>query len=105
MEVSMGFTWEWITAETGSGVPTIEDVLKKRGEASTWETSDTADPCAPYCVDIVVWYDPSCGGDNTEKITLPQFRYEELNHDLKESSIACSGMCNVTEAEVERGVS
>jgi hypothetical protein len=101
MDVSFEFTWEWLTGVAASGLPTIKDVLKKRGEAASWESTDT-DECAPYCVDIVVRYDPNCGGDNTEVIALRQFRYETLEHNLRDSQISCSGKCNVTESEEER---
>jgi hypothetical protein len=101
MDVKFEFTWEWITAIVASGIPTIEDVLKHRGEASSWETTDP-DACTPYCVDIVIWYDPACGGNNSEKVELPYFRYESLEHNLRDSQISCSGKCNVTEATATR---
>lgn len=101
VDVKFEFTWEWITAVTGSGVPTLEDALKNRGEASTWVTTDS-DVCAPYCVDIIIWYDPGCGGSNTEKIELPYFRYESLDHNISDSQISCAGKCNVVEATATR---
>jgi len=101
VDVKFEFTWEWITAVTGSGVPTLEDALKNRGEASTWVTTDS-DVCAPYCVDIIIWYDPGCGGNNTEKIELPYFRYESLDHNISDSQISCTGKCNVVEATATR---
>ncbi len=102
MEVNFDFTWEFLTAVTGSGIPTIEEVLKKTGEASAWETT-SADPCEPYCVDVEVHYDPGCGGDNTEWIVFPDFRYEKLDHDLGEAQVACSGKCNAVEPTITRG--
>jgi hypothetical protein len=102
VEVSMDFVWDFITAVTGSGTPTIEDALKNRGEASTWVSSDTADPCAPYAVDIMVEYVPPCGDVPTEVITLPVFRYESLDHNSKDAQVSCQGKCNVVEAAVSR---
>lgn len=102
MEVSFDFVWEFITAVTGSAVPTLEDVLKQRGEASTWLTT-SSDACEPYCVDIEINYDPGCGGNNTELIELKFFRYETLSHNISDAQISCSGKCNVTEATVTRG--
>ncbi len=101
MDVTFEFTWEFLTGVSASGIPTIKDVLKQRGEASDWVSTDE-DECAPYCVDIVVNYDPGCGGSNSEKITLQQFRYETLEHNLRDSQISCSGKCNVVEADEER---
>jgi hypothetical protein len=97
MDVSFEFTWDWLSGVSASGVPTIKEVLKQQGEADDWESTDD-DECAPYCVDIVVRYDPACGGDNSEVITLSQFRYETLEHNLRDSQISCSGKCNVTES-------
>ncbi len=102
MTVSFEFVWEWITGVTASGIPTIEDALKQRGEAALWETTST-DPCEPYCVDLEIHYDPACGGANSEVIVLPEFRWESLAHDLSASTISCEGKCNVVEATVTRG--
>lgn len=102
VDVSFDFTWEFLTAVTDAGVPTIEDALKQRGEASGWVTT-SADACEPYCVNIEVYYDPGCGGANTELIELKYFRHESLDHNLGDSQVACSGKCNITEATVTRG--
>lgn len=100
VEVKMDAQWEFIRASTGLP-PSIEDVLKQRGEASTWVTS-AADPCEPYAVDIVIEYTPPCGNIETEIITLSDFRYEDLPHDTKAGTISISGKCNITEASVSR---
>jgi hypothetical protein len=100
LDVSFEFWWEFLKASTG-GTPTIEDVLKKRGEAADWVTTSD-DECEPYCVDIVVLYTPPCSGEDAEEIVLREFRWESLNHDLKAGTISVSGKCNVKEAEVTR---
>lgn len=100
VDVKLDATWEWIKAATGA-TPTIEDALKKRGEASDWVTS-SSDPCEPYAVDIEVHYIPDCGDEETEIILLEDFRYEQLDHDLKAGTISTSGKCNRTEASVSR---
>lgn len=102
MDVAFDFMWEWINSVAGSDIPTIEDVLKQAGEASAWVSTST-DPCEKYCVDLEIRYDPNCGGDNNEKLSFPQFRYEKLSHDLGDSSVACTGKCNVTQAVGTRG--
>lgn len=102
MDVSFDFVWEFLTAVTASAVPTIEDVLKRRGEASTW-VSSSADLCEPYCVDVEVNYDPACGGANTELIVLEKFRYETLEHNLSDAQVSCTGKCNKTDATLTRG--
>lgn len=100
MDVKFDLVWEYIKGATG-GTPTVEDALKKIGEAATWLSSDT-DACKPYAVDLVVTYVPACTGDQ-EEITLPDFRWEDLSHDLKAGTISCTGKCNATKAVVLRG--
>ena len=94
LDVSLDFQWEYISALSGSGIPTIEEAVSKEGEASDW-TSVDSDACRPYAVDIEITYlpTPSTCGDK-EIITLPEFRWESLDHDLRAATIAVSGKCN-----------
>jgi hypothetical protein len=101
VEVSFDFTWEYLKGATGSNTPTIEDALKNRGEADDWVSSD-ADVCRPYAVDIVIRYVPNCASGNEEQITLADFRWESLDHDLRNGTVAVSGRCNITEPTVAR---
>jgi len=101
MDVKLDTIWEFVTASTGSGTPTPEDVLKNRGEASAWVTTDE-DGCNPFCIDIEVRYAPGCNAVADEFITLPYFRYEAINHDFKNAMFATTGKCNVTQATVVR---
>lgn len=106
MAVSFDFVWEYLqgpsSASTASGgTPTIEDALKNTGAAANWTSSD-ADACRPYAVDIEVLYVPNCATGDKETITLPDFRWESLNHDLRAGTVAVSGNCNVTSATVVR---
>jgi hypothetical protein len=100
MEVKLDFTWEFLKASTAE-TPTIEDVLKQRGEASDWVTS-AEDVCEPYAVNIVIEYTPPCTTSQLEVYTLQDFRYEDLGHDLKQAQVSVSGKCNVKEATVTR---
>jgi len=102
MDVAFDIVWEFLTAVGGSAIPTIEEVLKQNGEASTWLTT-SSDACEPYCIDVEIYYDPGCGGENTEEIILPYFRYEKLTHNLSDSQVSCTGKCNATVATVTRG--
>lgn len=107
MDVSFSFTWEYISASssltTGSAVSgtnrplTIEDVLKNR---CGWVSSDS-DQCRPFAVDIKIIYNPTCATvveSSIETIILPDFRYESLEHNLKDGTISVSGKCNALEA-------
>jgi hypothetical protein len=102
MDVSLDFVWEFITAQTTDDVPTFEDALKQRGLAADWVSSATADPCAPYAVDIEIEYDPPCGAEQREIILLPDFRWDSLEHNADEGQISLTGRCNAKEAVVSR---
>lgn len=102
MDVSFDFVWEFLSAVGGSAIPTIKEALKQSGEASTW-ISTSSDLCEPYCVNIEVNYDPACGGANTELIELKYFRPENLEHNISDAQISCTGKCNITEAVETRG--
>jgi hypothetical protein len=106
VEVKFDFTWEYITSDTGATVPTVEEALKKTGEAAAWVSSATDDACAPYAVDIVVLYEPTCAGagitNEIETITLVEFRWESIEHDLRGGQISVTGNCNTTLAQVVR---
>jgi hypothetical protein len=96
MDVKLDIIWEFLRATAGSGVPTPEDVLKQRGEAAGWVSSDP-DPCNPYCVDIYVYYDPVCPSEENENIGLVEFRYEQIEANAKSGMLMVSGKCNVTQ--------
>ncbi len=101
VEVKLDATWVFLKASSGR-TPTIEDVLKHRGEAATWVTS-SSDACEPYAVDLVAVYTPPCTTDQIETYTLNDFRYEDIGHDLKTGQLSLSGKCNTIEATVSRG--
>lgn len=100
MDVSLDFEWEFLKANTGQQ-PSVEDALKKRGQAAAW-ISSSADSCEPYAVDIEIEYTPPCGSEDLEIITLPDFRVEKLSHNPKDGTVACTGKCNATEAIISR---
>lgn len=100
MEVSFAFTWLYVDPASGGsigGTVTIEDAFKQTGAASGWTSSD-ADICRPYAVDIVIALAPDCDAVSDSTITLPDFRWEQLEHNLREGTISVSGKCNATKA-------
>jgi hypothetical protein len=109
MDVSFDLLWEFITGNTDSaGVPpTVEDVLKNQNNASTWISSDP-DTCRPFAVDVLVENVPVCGaGSPTQEqefITLPDFRYETLDHDVRAGTISVTGRCNAKVASIVRSL-
>lgn len=102
-EVSFEFSWEYIEGGSASGAtPTVEDALRKINAAAAWVSTD-ADACRPYAVDIDVLYDPNCSGGDKERLVFSDFRYEEINHDLRAGTISVSGKCNAVAPATSRG--
>jgi len=102
LDVSFDFQWEYIVGSSGSAIPTVEEALKGTGEAAAWVSTDS-DACRPFAVDLEITYAPvpsTCG--DQEVITFSDFRYETLDHDLREGTISCAGKCNVTTATAVR---
>jgi hypothetical protein len=99
IEVKLDFTWVFLKGDT-SDPPTIEDVLKQRGNASTW-VSSSSDQCEPYAINIIIVYTPPCPAKK-EIYNLHDFRYEDLGHDIKTGMVSVTGKCNVTEPVVTR---
>ncbi len=106
LEVSIAFMWEYITGTTNSstgGVPTVIDALKRRGAAADWVSTDE-DQCRPFCVNIIIDYRPvpsTCG--DMELITLPDFRYEQGDFDIRSpENVSITGHCNVVEPVIVR---
>lgn len=101
VDVSFDYVWQYIIGN-GSAEVSVEDFLKRTNGASAYISSDP-DACRPYAVDITIEYMPnpySCG--DKETITLADFRYEGLDHDVSNASCSCSGRCNITKASIER---
>lgn len=103
MDLSTTFAWTHITSHSSETIPSIEDVLKNIGLASTWVS--TGKGCEPFSVDLLIQNSPkACVGEvhPIEIIRFPQFRYEKLDHDAKAGTIACSGKCNALTPTVTR---
>lgn len=107
VDVSLDFLWDYLKGPSSDstvsgGTPTIEDALKQQGAAADWTSTDS-DACRPYSVDIEITNVPTptaCG--DKETILLSDFRWESLDHDLRDGSVSVSGRCNITEATVTR---
>ena len=100
LSVSVDSVYEFVTALTGSNVPTPEDVLKQRGEAADWITTG-ADPCELFAVDIELDYAPPC--DVPHEITVfKEFRWDTINHELGDATLRFEGRCKLIEPETIR---
>lgn len=100
LELNLEFTYVYVTHETGKVITPV-DALKQLGDASEW-VSSSSDQCEPYAVDIELRHCVPCGTDQNEKLVFQDFRYETLEYDLQEATIAVSGRCNVTDAVATR---
>ena len=90
-----------IEALKGVKVENYDDVTAKTrpagvlsgGALGNWVAADTADPCAPWSVNIFLKFDPICGGvGNTDEwIKFPIFRWENLSFSLSDGQISVSG--------------
>ena len=103
MDVSLDAVWEYISGSAGSsGIPSIEDALKRRGAAASWISTDS-DACRPFAVDVSILHRPRPAGcGDYEDIVLSDFRVEELSHDLRAGTISATGKCNITDAASSR---
>lgn len=99
LEVSFQFTWIYLSGSSGS--VTMESIIK----GADGQTSSDADACRPYACDIVIDLDPSVNNSNCttghQIITLADFRWEQLSHDVRAGQVSCSGKCNITEATID----
>lgn len=100
MDVTLDIIWEHLKAGSGESV-TPEDFLKFRNGAVAYVSSDS-NKCRPKAVDIWIIYDPSCSTEQIEKIELPDFRKEKINHNSKQGMLKVTGKCNATEATITR---
>ena len=100
LEVKLEFVYEFVTTGTNEDISPV-DAIKRIGAADEW-VSSSADACEPYAIDVVVEHVPPCGGFQTETTTLADFRYEALEYNLNDATIAVSGRCNITSATVVR---
>jgi len=100
LELNLEFTYVYVTQQTNKVVTPV-DALKQLGDAAEWVSSDS-DQCAPYAIDVELRHCVPCGTDQDEKLVFGDFRYETLEYDLQEATIAVSGRCNVTDAVATR---
>jgi hypothetical protein len=100
VEMSLEFIYEYIKTQSGQTI-TPNDALKQQGEASEW-VSSSSDLCEPYAVDILAKHCVPCGTDEDEDVLFTDFRYESLDFDTGEATVALAGRCNVSEPTVTR---
>ena len=100
LDVSFDFVWDHLVSTTGEEI-TIEEALDGKGAAASWVSSST-ETCEPYAVDLIILYTPICSTVEPEKIIFPDFRYDTLEHNLKDGTVNCKGSCNATTPVITR---
>lgn len=100
MDVSFDLIWEELRSTTSSSV-TVEDALKFTGGAASW-VSTSADACEPKALDIELHHDPACTTQQLEVITLSDFRWESIDHDVADGTLSVTGRCNAKVATIVR---
>jgi hypothetical protein len=104
VDVNLEFMWEWVrgTSATATPLDAIQVDPATGLNHLGWE-STSEDECEPFAIDIEVKVEVLCGAvTQTETITLPEFRYEQLDYNIAEGQIATSGKCNVLVVEAVR---
>lgn len=92
LELSLDFTWKRATA-------TPITLIERIKGTPLLTSSDTANPCSPYAVDIYVKFQVTCAAVPTySQITFPNFRFETLDYDLSAGTISMTGKCNILRA-------
>jgi hypothetical protein len=100
VEMSMEFVYDFVKTQSGQAITPV-DALKNQGEAAEW-VSTSSDLCEPYCIDVLAKHCVPCGTDEDEDVVFTDFRYESLDFDVGEATIAVSGRCNVSEPAITR---
>jgi len=100
MDVKLECVFEHITTGTSETISPL-DALKGIKAAVEWVNA-SADPCEPYCVDLIIVYTPPCGVAQVETTTFPEFRSEQREINYKDATIAVTGKCKVIEPIVVR---
>jgi len=96
LEISLEFVYEHVTTGTSEAISPV-DALKRKGAAEEW-VSSSSDLCEPFSVDVEIEHVAPCGTSQNETTVMPDFRYDSLDFNLQDATIAVAGKCNTTEA-------
>jgi hypothetical protein len=101
MDVKLDAVYEHITSGTGEPVCPM-DALKGVNSAAEW-VSSSPDLCEPFCIDVLVDYNPPCAPTNRELTKFPMFRAETREVNYSAATIVLSGKSFSREPLVYRG--
>ena len=97
MDVKLDAVYEHITSGTSEAVCPM-DALKGYNSAGEW-VSSSPDQCEPYCIDVLVEYDPPCAQVNRETSVFPMFRAETREINYNAATIVLTGKCMAKEPD------
>jgi hypothetical protein len=100
MDVKVDAVYEHVASRSGEKVTPVE-ALKGVGAASEW-VSSSPDQCEPYCVDLVVDYEPPCAPTQGETTLFPMFRAETREMNFNAATIVFTGKCKAREPIITR---
>ena len=101
MDVKLDAVYEHITSGTSEAVCPM-DALKGYNSADEW-VSSSPDQCEPYCIDVLVEYNPPFAQVNRETSVFPMFRAETREINYNAATIVLTGKCMAKEPTVYRG--
>jgi len=100
MDINTAFVFDWLRASSGQPITPYE-ALHRIGGASGWYTA-SANPCAPYCVEIFIEDIPPCGSEEAEVLIFPEFYKTSINPDVQGGLVSLTGRCNATKPTITR---
>lgn len=89
LDLKIDFTWKRVAGSFADLIDKIDN------RTETQVSSDTIE-CRPYAVDIKLTYPDACLIPSSADINFDDFRYEQLDYDVKAGTISCSGKCNIS---------
>ena len=97
MEVRLDCRYDYFTSNTITS-PSPADIITNKylgtsGSAYTSSDSTTDGACRPYAVDIVLTNTAPSGCGDNEVYTFPDFRWEQIDFDIRGGTLSVSGRC------------
>ena len=89
LDLKIDITWKRVADD-------FEALIDKIDNHSGTQTSSDAVECRPYAVDVVLTYPDACIVPTAKDINFDDFRYEQLDYDIKAGTISMSGKCNIS---------
>jgi hypothetical protein len=94
LEVSIDIVYDFYTVKAADADWTPEEFIKGQNNgAAAALTTTGADDCEPYACDIEIARALTHCTTDDEDFTFSEFRWEQMNFDLKAGTLSVSGKC------------